>query len=180
MKKIDIEDDIYEYLRRQTTFIGETASQILRRLLRLGSPTLSRPSIQNPRQPTASPSPEEPSDKREKPLGEFLKSAQFQSQRTSVGKFLSVLAFLHRENPEKFAVVESIQGRSRKYFAKSESELESSGTSVHPKRIPDSNYWVVTNNSSQSKRELLTDVFTLLGYRMGWIEYLLAEATVRG
>jgi negative modulator of initiation of replication len=175
MKTIDLEDDLYDYLRhRQTTFSGESASEVLRRLLRLNPPTSSNPRRQNP-EPALPPDAwkrwglqqaqdEIQEDERKKALWEFLKGPQFQSERAAVGKFLSLLAFLHRENRDKFAVVQTIIGRSRKYFAKSESDLEQSGTSVHPKNIPGSGYWVVTNNSTQSKCELVLQVLRLLGY----------------
>jgi negative modulator of initiation of replication len=111
-------------------------------------------------------------DERKKALWEFLKGPEFQSERTAVGKFLSLLAFLHRENRDKFAGVQGISGRSRRYFAKSESDLEQSGNSVHPKNIPGSDYWVVTNNSTQSKCELVLQVLRLLGYDGGFSAFV--------
>jgi len=71
---------------------------------------------------------------------------------------------LHNENPDKFAVLESMEGRRRKYVAKREKELEDSGSSVNPKRIPNTNYWIVTNNSTDNKKLLLRQALTLLGY----------------
>jgi negative modulator of initiation of replication len=174
MRTIDIEDDLYEYLRTQQTTFGESASHVLRRMLKLGVPTHGDSPTHQPAGSSAVPEwlpklaeevqKEIEQDPRKKALWEFIKSPRFQSERNAVGKFLSVLAFVYRENREKFAVVESINGRSRKYFGKSESELNKSGKSVHPKNIPGSGYWVVTNNSTQTKRELLMDVLRLLGY----------------
>ncbi len=178
MKAVDIEDDVYEYLRQQqTTFSGESASEVLRRLLGLNSQTPRGPRIQIPGRSSLpldllQAKDEIQRDERKKALWEFLKGPQFQSERTGVGKFLSLLAFLHRENREKFAVIQSINGRSRKYFAESESDLEQSGTSVHPRSIPGSGYWVVTNNSTQSKCELLLQVMKLLGYDGGFSAFV--------
>lgn len=173
MKTINIEDDVYDYLRQQqTTFSGESASEVLRRLLSFNSLAPSS-RIQNPRSPLPQQAHDEIlGDDRKKALEEFLKGPQFQSERTAVGKFLSLLAFLHRENHDKFAGVQGISGRSRRYFAKSESDLEQSGTSVHPKNIPGSGYWVVTNNSTQSKCELVLQVLRLLGYEGGFSAFV--------
>lgn len=181
MKTIDIEDDIYDYLRQhQTTFSGESASDILRRLFKLNSAIPGTP--QSPKHPLAPDAwkrwgleekqDEIQRDERKKALWEFLKGPEFKAERNAVGKFLVLLAFLHRENREKFATVQGIIGRSRKYFAKSESDLEQSGTSVHPKKIAGSEYWVVTNTSTQSKCELLLQVLRLLGYDGGFAAFV--------
>ena len=118
MRTIDIDNDIYEYLRQQqTTFSGETASQVLRRLLRLGSPTPGGLRDQNSGRSTLPEwlpklaeevQKELLHDERKKALWEFIKSPHFRSERTAVGRFLSLLSFLHRENREKFAFVESM------------------------------------------------------------------------
>jgi negative modulator of initiation of replication len=77
---------------------------------------------------------------------------------------LSILSFLHKENPDKFSSLLSLEGRKRRYIAKSERELDDSGTSVNPKKIPYTDYWVVTNNDTNNKKLLLRQVLTLLGY----------------
>jgi negative modulator of initiation of replication len=184
MKAIEIDDDLYEFLRQQqTTFSGESASEILGRLLKPNSAAPSIPHDTSPKQalpPDAwkrwglqQTQDEILRDERKMALWEFLKGPEFKAERNAVGKFLVLLAFLHRANRDKFAGVQGISGRSRKYFAKSESDLEQSGTSVHPKRIPGSEYWVVTNNSTQSKCQLLVQVLKLLGYD-GWFAAFVA------
>jgi negative regulator of replication initiation len=116
-----------------------------------------------------------PRDEREKALGDFMRGPEFQSERSAVGKFLALLSFLHRENRGQFAAVERFNGRSRKYFAQSEADLEKSGNSVQPKRIPGSSYWVVTNNSTHAKRELLLQVMKVLGYGGGFAGFVVTH-----
>src|SRR5207245_2219419 len=103
MRAIDVDDDIYEYLRQQqTTFSGETASQILRRLLKLISPIPG--SFRNQNSGPSTPPEWLPKlaeevqkellqDERKKALWEFIKCPQFRSERNAVGKFLSLLSF---------------------------------------------------------------------------------------
>lgn len=183
MRMIEIEDDIYDYLRQQqTTFSGESASDVLRRVLKLDSAAPSTPRTLSSEQPLPRDAwqrwglqqtkDEIVRDPRKNALWEFLKGPEFKAERNAVGKFLVLLGFLHRENRDKFVAVQGISGRSRKYFAKNESDLEQSGTSVHPKRIPGSEYWVVTNNSTQSKVELLLQVLRLLGYEGGFAAFV--------
>jgi len=71
---------------------------------------------------------------------------------------------LHKHHPEKFDKVLLLNGRKRRYFAKTEKELEESGSSVMPKRIPDSPYWVFTNSPTELKKQVITDVMRVLGY----------------
>lgn len=173
MKTIEVEEDIYEFLRQQQVTFAEGASEVLRRVLKFNSATPSVP--QAPNQKAGSPQltkDEFSADPKKKPLWDFLKGPQFTTERNAVGKLLALLAFLQRENPDRFASVQGISGRSRKYFAKSESDLEQSGNSVHPKKIPGSEYWVVTNNSTQSKVELLLQVLRLLGYDRGFAAFV--------
>ena len=181
MKALEVEDDIYEFLRQQQTTFTEGASEVLRRLLKLNSavpgaaqatsreaglpPEALKRMLQQHKDEMAA-------DPKKKALWDFLKGPEFTAERNAVGKFLSLLAFLQRENRDSFAAVQGISGRSRKYFAKSESDLRQSGNSVHPKRIPSSEYWVVTNNSTQSKVELLLQVLRLLGYDGGFAAYV--------
>lgn len=171
-KMIEVDDDIYEFLRQQQTTFSEGASEVLRRSLKLspGNGHGPKPSHlpEALKRVVAETKAEISANPKKKALWDFLKGTEFTAQRNAVGKFVSLLAFLWRENRDKFAAVEGINGRSRKYFAKSESDLDQSGNSVHPKRIPGSEYWVLTNNSTQSKVELLLQVLKLLGYDEGF------------
>lgn len=108
-----------------------------------------------------------PADKlsaRDKALQDYTHSPTFLAGRSVVALFLSLLSFLHRENPDRFGILESMAGRKRKYVANNEQELENSGISVNPKRIPNSGYRVVTNNDTNNKKLLLRQALTLLGY----------------
>lgn len=95
---------------------------------------------------------------------DFVQSPSFLANRSVVEQFLSILSYLHKQDPDKFGVLESMEGRKRKYIAKSEQELEGSGTSVNPKKIPGTAFSVVTNNSTENKKKLLEEALTLLGY----------------
>ena len=101
---------------------------------------------------------------RDKALRDYSQSPSFLASRSVVDQLLSLLSFLHKESPDKFGILESMEGRRRKYVARSEQELDDSGKSVNAKRIPNTNYWVVTNNSTDNKKLLLKQALTLLGY----------------
>lgn len=94
----------------------------------------------------------------------FLGTSVFRSQRQAVGKFLSILSWLCQRDEEKFTVeAMQIGGRTRKYFALCEQDLMQSGNSVNPKLIPGTKVWVVTNNDTPKKRNIVRDVMIALG-----------------
>jgi negative modulator of initiation of replication len=147
MKTIEIEDDVYEHLLQNTIQIGETASQILKRLLGIPGHIT-----------------EEPIKGSKTVLSECLNSPTFKAKRTMIDKFLYILSFVHKRDPEQFEKVLAISGWSRKYFALSSKELKESGRSVYPRQIPDSQFWVITNTDTRKKRRMMQEVLKLLGY----------------
>jgi negative modulator of initiation of replication len=149
MKMIEIEDDVYKYLLQQTTQIGESASQILRRLLGIPGPQ-SKKTL--------------PVERSNTELSECLAAPAFKAQPDVVGKFLYVLSCVHKRDPEQFKKVLAISGKRRKYFALSSKELRESGSSVFPKQVPNSPIWVITNNDTPKKKRMIRDVLQLVGY----------------
>ncbi|MBY6062847.1 replication initiation regulator SeqA [Pseudidiomarina sediminum] len=152
-KRIEIDDDIYRHIASHTQHIGESASAILRRLLGLES----EPEVQA-----------EPAAVAEQPHGrtifDSMTSADLAGQRSVVARFLYILSMLHKCHPQTFAKVLQISGRDRQYFARTAEQLEASGTSTNPKQIPDTDYFVVTNNNTTRKKSMLTQVALELGY----------------
>lgn len=187
MKIIEIDDDLYAFIASQTKHIGENASDILRRLLMPESPAPIRAlreeatsevtdeipaAMVETELPTDAPaenavvsepetpvSPENAADILERVTPEAL--AAFSKR---VDQFLFVLAELHKLNPQAFDAVEQIKGKNRTYFATSKEALLKNGSSTNPKAIPDSPYWVVTNNNTAKKIAMLEQVLQKLGY----------------
>ncbi|MGV8429105.1 hypothetical protein, partial [Pseudomonas aeruginosa] len=72
----------------------------------------------------------------------LLNSTEFQEESKAVVRFLAILRVLYRTNPESFAqATESLQGRTRVYFARDEATLLMAGNHTKPKQIPDTPYW---------------------------------------
>jgi len=149
MKTIEIEDDVYKYLLQNITHIGESASEILRRLL----------GISGKQNKTSS-----PTERSSTELSECLNATAFKAQSDVIGKFLYILSCIYKKDPEQFKKVLAISGKRRKYFSLSSRELDAAGRSVYPKQIPNSPFWVVTNNDTPKKRRMLRDVLSLLDY----------------
>lgn len=181
MKNIEIDDDLYLHIVANTQFIGENASSILRRLLKLNETAqqavLSEESVDNDvlEEPlsessanteadTSESSKIEAFDNSSESVFNFINKEELAMQRGAVGRFLLILAALYRAHPNRFRVVTEICGRDRLYFANSEAELAASGSSTKPKQIPDSPFWVLTNSNTTRKKMMLTKAATSLGY----------------
>jgi negative modulator of initiation of replication len=144
MRVIKIENDIYDYLLKNTVEFGESESSVLRRLLGLSAA--------------------ESTGIEKSELLKLTASSEFLYAKGVVGKFLVILKWLHDRAGEKFSLVESVKGRGRLYFAKDPAILEASGNNVNPKQIPNTGYWVITTTPTDLKQEILEKVMKALGH----------------
>jgi len=181
MKIIEVDEELYQYIAGNTQSIGESASDILRRLLNLSprnayvnlpenqsglTPSSSNEQTKVTEQPTVfeeeinKPVIRKQSDevmqKTITKLESLLNSEEFKQENKAVVRFLNILTILYRTNPEGFALAtESLQGRTRVYFARDEGTLLMAGNHTKPKQIPDTPYWVITNTNSGRKMLML-------------------------
>lgn len=158
MKTIHVNDEVYEHLLNNTAYIGEDASSILERLLGLageareGLPLKDEDDYENHARHSGS------------KIDECLASPRVLAEREAVGRFLAILSWLYEHHQADFEKILMIEGRKRKYFGKSQQELVESGNSVNPQRIPNSDFWVITNNDTPKKARMLANVLQVLGY----------------
>lgn len=160
MRTIEVEEDVYAHIK-DAGEIGEAASSILRRLLGLNGRTV-RPTGQSIA------------------LHEFaaaMKEPNFVLQTSAVDKFLFFLGWAYADKKVAFEKILAIRGRDRRYFAKSREEIEKSGNSTQPRKIPGSPFWVMTNSPTPQKKQMLRDALNLLGYSPEAINA--AVATIR-
>ncbi|TPV55441.1 SeqA protein [Aestuariibacter sp. GS-14] len=201
MKTIEIDDDLYAFIAGQTKHIGESASQILRRLL-IGDEIVAadgnvvapvESDLADATQPNAETAPTPvavkkapakstkakvvteipavvnvvtatPANADDDALLKLVNPTTLKQFDKRVDQFLYILQQAFVLQPVEFAQVESIKGKNRKYFATSKEELLATGSSTNPKAIPESGYWVVTNNNTAKKLAMLSQVLQILGY----------------
>lgn len=169
MKTVQLDDDVYAHLLSQVQVIGEDASSILRRLLKIPVNSAKPKTVINHDEPLIT-------TKACGRIDECIEHPHFQMEREAIGKFLFTLSWLHKmHGEEEFSKILAIRGRKRLYYAKSADELDESGSSVYPQRIPNTSYWVVTNNDTPKKQRMLSDVMRVLGYPFHEIERLTAQ-----
>jgi negative modulator of initiation of replication len=164
MKTIHIDDELYNYIASQTKEIGESASDILRRLLlgdaeaKVPSQSESNDGIEQKEKTEAV------NEHQDSNVFDLLNKEEVATQKGAVGRFLFILSVLHRVHAKQFHKVLNIKGRERNYFGQSEEELNQHGHSIKPKHIEDSAYWVVTNNNTPRKKLIINEVAMELGY----------------
>ncbi|MGS0680686.1 replication initiation negative regulator SeqA [Shewanella sp. 125m-7] len=170
MKYIEVDEELYRHIASKTEHIGESASDILRRILGLDVDSV----VHHEPEEISYPSLEKSSPKVEKkvaktavkPVSEFsslLKADELAAQKGAVGRFLFILDTVYRASTEQFEQVLQVQGRDRLYFATSKEALLKASKSANPKEIGQSGFWVTTNNNTAKKRTILSEVLMQFG-----------------
>lgn len=157
---VDIEPDVYAFLRTRVRDFNETVSSVLRRELSLPTPSTPTGTKPSPAPTAADVAPAAAPT----PLAQFIGGLRGRYRRTATARFLAILGFIHEQDPKAFEKVLQIGGRTRKYFGRSRQDIAGAGTSTHPRQIPGCDYWVMTNADTNQKRDMLRQVLKLLGY----------------
>ena len=167
MNSIEIDDQVLAELARRATGFHVTPNHVLRRILDLPPPSSSRP-FAAPHPPPLAPV--------ASTLIEFIRSERFQRHHQAVDRYLVILGWLHSAHSKLFAdATLRFHRGSRAYFAKSEKEILESGDGVTAKLIPQSPFWTLTTLDNKSKRLVLEDILSALGYSRSDINLVLAE-----
>lgn len=180
MKTIEVDEDLYRYIAGQTLHIGESASDILRRLLDVDNKNTSSA---KPEAPAASAIAAEPKgivvskDAAQetkvdsvKEMRTLLISDEFAGLKKAVDRFMLVLSTLYRIDSASFSDAMSVKGRKRVYFADNEQTLLANGQTTKPKAIPNTPFWVITNNNTSRKQQMVEQVMTLMNFPADIIE----------
>ena len=152
-RTIPLDDDVYEYLRQQADF-RETESAVIRRLLNVPGVSARTNGHKNTNGSA---------------LMRLISETGFVVLNPTE-KCLWVLSAANKEKTKDFQKILVIRGRHRKYFGLSANDIESSGTSTHPRQIPDTNYWMLTNAETGQKKTILAKALQVLGYSSNEIQ----------
>ena len=173
MKTIEVDEELYRYIAGKTLHIGESASEILRRLLALTPHDAAKPPIIPMALTSRSEFVSALSDV--SAFIDLLNSDEFASKESAIDRFLLVLTFLYQASPEAFVNATEIKGRKRVYFAKSDEELQANGKTTKPRAVPGTPYWVISNTNTSRKRNIVAQLMTTMGYPAELIEQACAQ-----
>lgn len=174
---------LYRYIAGQTEHIGESASDILRRLLNVDGKAKTSSPVVEPAVQESAPVAQEPVGvvvSKDAVLDEdidgvkvmrsLLISDEFASSKKAIDRFMQVLSSLYTIDRASFAEATQVKGRTRVYFADNKEELLASGKTTKPRSIPDTPFWVITNNNTNRKRQMVDQLMTRMGFQSDLIE----------
>ncbi|MGO2321321.1 replication initiation negative regulator SeqA [Vibrio casei] len=171
MKTIEVDEELYRYIASQTQHIGESASDILRRLL-IGEQQGSQANG-TVTKPVAVDSLESAKQEKQdgvKVMRSLLISDEFAEKDKAIDRFMLILSSLYHVEASSFAEAAKVKGRTRVYFADNEETLLASGKTTKPRSIPNTPFWVITNNNTNRKRQMVQQLMTQMGFQIDLIE----------
>lgn len=160
MKTIEVDDELYRYIASHTQHIGESASDILRRMLKF-TPGQAIEAKGKGEVVTAAKveTPVNPAQHRVRTVRELLLSDEYAEQNKAVNRFMLVLTTLYQLDAKAFGeATESLHGRTRVYFAGDEQTLLENGNQTKPKPLLGTPYWVITNTNTDRKRSMIEHI----------------------
>ncbi len=151
MKTIEIDEQLYKFIAGQTKHIGEDASSILRRLLKLNTSSSNSTSKVDV-------------ESHNSMFSDLFTSDSFTSEKSIISRFLLLLAALYNYNPALFAIAAtSLHGSKRQYLAKDKKSLETSGKNTKPREIIGTPYWVISNTNTARKIYIIESIMSDMG-----------------
>jgi negative modulator of initiation of replication len=151
MKKIEVNQAVYDALRKLTTDFHQTPNDVLAALLKVGSP------------PPAS----------DEPLVQFLLGAEFRTKFTDADKYLAILSWVAAKHAPEFGeYIHSLSGNEsgRRYLGLSRAEIVDQCRHNQARPIPRTHYWAIMNIDTATKRRFLSRVLEFIGYREDVVE----------
>jgi len=161
MKTIEVDEELYRYIASHTQHIGESASDILRRMLKFtaGQTAPVAPVVQEAKETAAVVKSEARPQDRVRAVRELLLSDEYAEQKKVVNRFMLILSTLYNLDAKTFGeATESLHGRTRVYFAGNQQTLTQNGTHTKPQHVPGTPYWVITNTNTGRKRSMVEHI----------------------
>ncbi len=158
MKTIEVDEELYRHIASHTRHIGESASDILRRMLKL-TPELAAHAV------PGVVADEKAVGYRVRVLHELLLSERYLTQQKAVNRFMLLLATLCTMEAMEFAAAtQSLHGRTRTYFASDPQMLLNAGAHTKPRQITGTPYWVITNTNTDRKRTMVHHIMSAMRF----------------
>lgn len=175
MKTIEVDDELYQYIASQTRHIGESASDILRRMLKISAASqpatpvtkdvVSQPSVVAQAKPAVTPVKD-----KVRAMRELLLSDEYAEQKKAVNRFMLVLSTLYSWITKRLLKRPSRCGRTRVYFAGDEQTLLQNGNQTKPKHVTGTPYWVITNTNTGRKCSMIEHIMQSMQFPAELIE----------
>ncbi|MGM0935962.1 MAG: replication initiation negative regulator SeqA [Pseudomonadota bacterium] len=176
MKTIEVDEELYRYIASHTQHIGESASDILRRMLNFksGQPVQVAKEFGNEQQLPQAVETKKTSAAPQNPVRivrELLLSDAYAEKNKAIDRFMLILSTLYSLDSVVFAnATEAMHGRTRVYFAGDEQTLLAAGRQSKPRHIAGTPYWVITNTNTNRKRSMVEAIMQEMQFPANVIE----------
>ena len=175
MKTIDVDEELYRYIASHTQHIGESASDILRRMLNFksGQPVPAKVvCLTQPESSAAQITPQPEIAKNPvRVIRELLLSDTYAEKNKAIDRFMLILSTLYSLDAMSFTqATDAMHGRTRIYFAGDEQTLLAAGKQSKPRHIPGTPYWVITNTNTNRKRSMVDAIMQEMQFPANVIE----------
>lgn len=174
MKTIEVDEELYRYIASHTQHIGESASDILRRMLNFksGQPVqVKKLGNEQPEEALQTKNAQIAPQNPVRVVRELLLSDVYAEKNKAIDRFMLILSTLYSLDTTIFAnATESMHGRTRVYFAGDEQTLLAAGKQSKPRHIPGTPYWVITNTNTNRKRSMVEAIMQEMQFPANVIE----------
>lgn len=152
MKTIEIDEELYQYIASKTEHIGESASNILRRLLNIDN-------TENVKKESSS------KNVHSSELIDLVNSNDFLAEQKNINRFISILSTLYCSQHSLFSIAStSLHGRKRRYLAKDKETLQRFGNNTKPRHITNTPYFVITNTNTARKVSIIEQIMKNMNF----------------
>src|ERR1700689_698785 len=148
MRRIEVSDHVYERLKGLGAAFGHSPNEVLSDLLNVDA------------ERNAS----------EEPLISFILGAEFRTKNTAADKYLGILGWVAVRQGAGFReFIRSLSAGSngRHYLGLSQAEVLEHCRRNQARRIPNTQYWAITNIDRAAKRRFLSRALEFVGYDDG-------------
>ncbi|WON76081.1 replication initiation negative regulator SeqA [Serratia sp. UGAL515B_01] len=173
MKTIEVDEELYRYIASHTQHIGESASDILRRMLKFtaGIPARNMSTVVEAAQANMPVVAVPAKLSHERVVHELLLSNEYTEQNKAINRFMMILSTLYSIDPKGFSIAtDALHGRTRTYFAGDQQTLLANGTHTKPKQVSGTPYWVITNTNTGRKRSMIEHIMQAMQFPAELIE----------
>lgn len=140
MKQIEVTDEVYDALKKRTTDFNQQPTDVLARLLNIGSVDSDNP------------------------LLAYLAAAEFRSLHKDADKYLAILGWVAAEHPADFREYILSLNQGRRHLSMTRDEILEQSRHNQARQIPQTPYWAIMNIDTPTKRRFLTRVLDFCGY----------------
>lgn len=171
--QVEIDNEVFDALKKRITGFNETPNDVLRCLL-----DLPRKGVGPEKQPNSELATRNGAPARELKVRNTLATLVARTAygpAPAINKYLAILAVIIKEVPGMREKLLQYRKGKRVYFSEKEEEIHSSAQNVTVHKIPNESIFVLSTMDNRAKREILADICLLAGLNRSEAEEIVSS-----